>query len=231
MQIDFKNELCMKLCEFIYETASKLYRIQIWNIMNETIGTRLEKLHKLQIINNDDMKLLRDVYNCIINNDNSRKNELIQKIDQLINKIYENDFNYLIGLRKEAGDDYNFLDSLEDALIDVHNEMISIIRRNETSSYSSGQIFDDFELMIDIIEKKDILINLDEETLCKELNIVYYNPDLHWADLKKWLISKGCPKEYLGDFSLRFNALYAMYIKENNPEISIEEMLKDRELI
>ena len=32
----------------------------------------------------------------------------------------------------------------------------------------------------------------------------------------------------LGQFRLRLNALYAMYIKEHNPQISIEEMLIER---
>ncbi len=106
-----------------------------------------------------------------------------------------------------------------------------IISQNEISSFSTGQIFGDFQLMFRILEKKDILCNLDEETFCKELNIIYYNPDLHWSDLKKWLIAKGCPKEYLGAFSIRFNALYAMDMKENNPDITIDEMLKERDII
>ncbi len=112
MQMDYKNELCMKLCEFIYETADAIYLAQFWEALNETMGVRLEKMHNMNIVTDDDLTLLREAYASFVNNDNSHCKEYILKLDQLIERICENDLDYVLDVDFDEKTDsaFNFLD-------------------------------------------------------------------------------------------------------------------------
>ena len=229
--MDINNKIELLLAQLIFESASNTYFMLIWDKMNESMGVRLKRAVEDKVITERDLKCLREIYEMISNENYSNADNYIPKLEKIIEKIIDDENDYVIGEKIKTSDEFNFLDTFEEEVIKIYIEAKEITKSIELSSTITGQVWDDFEVIVKIYDSSEDLLDLDEEAFCKKLDLIYYNDKLHWPTLKEWLIKKGCPEKYLGQFRLRFNAIYVKDIMDNNIDISIKEMLKYRNMI
>ena len=71
---------------------------------------------------------------------------------------------------------------------------------------------------------------INDKELCEKLGILYYTDEDCWPVLKEWLINHGCDKNILVSFRLRWNALYCWEKIQKNPNVTLEELRKEREI-
>lgn len=234
--IGINKKLDLKLCEFIYVASNALGFPLAMNAF-KGFGKKLKIFYDDKILKDDDIEILKDIYIDLGKHNYLKEENHIKELERIIKIIEDDETEHVIKNEKSIPEKFCFLDTIETIVVKMEEDMIKFLDEIDISSYTRGQLYDDFYLMIKILhmveESKEnkSLLKINEETFCDKLNLIYYNPDKHWQILKQWLLDKGCPEKYIGQFSLRFNALYAMDMMINNPDITIKDMLKDRGLI